>query len=287
MNTSFNSQNSQNIARSEKSFADQTSMKADMALAKTSSFFKINASKRRVKEFYLGNDFNIGHSISYKGSSAEKNQEVEQASVSYVSAAEYLSGDSGDYNDEYFQADDLNHDFKSPEPRLESQMVLGLSKSSQVMNVLGSRSNFDRKSKKGDDPEIIYETKSEKKFLALPSFMAGICLGLNNFLLGLISDQGISGAYIFSVGAINFAASFKLLKALHQKKKTGKYWSVEDSNLFCLQEQNLQDKLLDAPKRVVVNWMNVLGLILRVSVNITFQSTTMLAFMFAQKAGIN
>lgn len=37
----------------------------------------------------------------------------------------------------------------------------------------------------------------------------------------------------------------------------------------------------------MVNWTNVLGLLLRVSVNITFQSTTMLAFMFAQKAGIN
>lgn len=65
------------------------------------------------------------------------------------------------------------------------------------------------------DQNINTEVKPEKKFLALPSFLAGICLGLNNFLLGLISDQGISGAYIFSVGAINFAASFKLLKAIH------------------------------------------------------------------------
>jgi hypothetical protein len=56
--------------------------------------------------------------------------------------------------------------------------------------------------------------------------------------LGLISDQGISGAFIFSVGAINFALSYKLLKALDSKRKTGRYWNVEDSNLLRIKEKD-------------------------------------------------
>lgn len=61
-----------------------------------------------------------------------------------MSAAEYLSGDSEDsYYDENENYEEKNQTFKSPTPTLESQMVLGLSKSSQVMNVLGSNSNFE------------------------------------------------------------------------------------------------------------------------------------------------
>lgn len=73
---------------------------------------------------------------------------------------------------------------------MESQIVLGLSKSSQVMNVLDSENHFEVNSQKKMiyDPEIVTDAQPEKKFLALPSFFAGICLGLNNFLLGLISD---------------------------------------------------------------------------------------------------
>ena len=38
--------------------------------------------------------------------------------------------------------------------------------------------------------ELVVSCRSlqQKKFLAVPSFFAGISLGLNNFLLGLISD---------------------------------------------------------------------------------------------------
>ena len=32
------------------------------------------------------------------------------------------------------------------------------------------------------------EQQEEKKFLPIPSLGAGLCLGLNNFLLGLIAD---------------------------------------------------------------------------------------------------
>lgn len=55
---------------------------------------------------------------------------------------------------------------------------------------------------------------------------------MNNFLLGLISDQGIRSAFIFALGAINFAMSFRILQCLKNKKKIGKYWDIRKSNLF-------------------------------------------------------
>ena len=100
----------------------------------------------------------------------------------------------------------------------------------------------------------------EKRFLAFPSFLAGLSLGLNNFLLGLISDQGISSAYIFSVGAIYFAVSYRILKALLNKKKFGQYWRIQESNIF----------YENADNQICVNRHNVLGLFLRVFLNISF-----------------
>lgn len=51
----------------------------------------------------------------------------------------------------------------------------------------------------------------EKKFLVVPSFTAGVCLGMNNFLLGMISDTGIPAAYIFSVGSLLFPLILRLV----------------------------------------------------------------------------
>ena len=68
---------------------------------------------------------------------------------SHISAAEYLSGESGEtYDDEYLgkqlsQVEVISKRFKSPAPTMESQMIFGLSKSSQVMNVLESQEHFD------------------------------------------------------------------------------------------------------------------------------------------------
>ena len=53
----------------------------------------------------------------------------------------------------------------------------------------------------------------EKKFLPIPSLGAGLCLGLNNFLLGLIADQGISSLYIFSVGALIMVTLYRTAEA--------------------------------------------------------------------------
>lgn len=57
--------------------------------------------------------------------------------------------------------------------------------------------------------------RQEKKFLVLPSLIAGVCLGLNNFLLGLISHTGIPAAYIFSVGSLLFPLLYRISQAIY------------------------------------------------------------------------
>lgn len=93
--------------------------------------------------------------------------------------------------------------------------------------------------------------------LAVHSFLAGLFLGINNFLLGLISELGINGAFIFSLGALIFTITYKLLSALRNKKQYGRYWLVEESNLLRLASNNIE-----------INWINVFGLILRTAINI-------------------
>ena len=61
------------------------------------------------------------------------------------------------------------------------------------------------------------ETEPEKKFLVLPSLMAGICLGFNNFMLGLISDLGVNAAYIFSLGALIYTIGIKFYQIIRLK----------------------------------------------------------------------
>ena len=54
------------------------------------------------------------------------------------------------------------------------------------------------------------EDQSSRKFLIVPSLLAGVFLGVNNFLLGLISDIGLSAAYIFSLGAMIFTVTLRV-----------------------------------------------------------------------------
>ena len=117
----------------------------------------------------------------------------------------------------------------------------------------------------------------EKSFLALPSFLAGVCLGLNNFLLGLISDEGLSSAYIFSFGALVFGIIYRVNDMLQTKVKYGKLWRLESSNLFIRNEDG----------NIKLNKSNAFGLILRTSINMCFQATTMLALQYAKKSGLN
>ena len=66
----------------------------------------------------------------------------------------------------------------------------------------------------------------------MPSLIAGILLGFNNFLLSLISDLGIKSAYIFSLGAVGLSLSYQVIMMLKIKNDTGQYWSEKHSNLI-------------------------------------------------------
>jgi hypothetical protein len=48
----------------------------------------------------------------------------------------------------------------------------------------------------------------------------------------MISDIGVPAAYIFSVGALVFPIIYRIVEAVKQKYSTGKFWNVQDSNLF-------------------------------------------------------
>ena len=67
----------------------------------------------------------------------------------------------------------------------------------------------------------------KKQFLAKASFAAGICKGLGSFLQGLISDQGVTVSYLFSVGALLFAVTFRALEAAKLKNMTGSCYDIE------------------------------------------------------------
>lgn len=91
-----------------------------------------------------------------------------------------------------------------------------------------------RKATYRDEPTGQAESESEKplKFLILPSFMAGVFLGTNNFFLGFISDLGINAATLFSLGAFIFTLTYKLVEAIRMKLKHGVYFPYEFSNFF-------------------------------------------------------
>lgn len=124
------------------------------------------------------------------------------------------------------------------------------------------------------DPNV--PQKEQLKFLPIPSLISGLCLGFNNFLLGLISNKGISSLYIFSVGALLYVGVYRLIEAIKNKIETGHFISFEKSNLF------------ESNKGVLkLKWVNVGGLILRSLLNISFQISLMMAFMFAERAHLN
>jgi len=87
---------------------------------------------------------------------------------------------------------------------------------------------------------VAAESQSEKplKFLILPSFMAGVFLGTNNFCLGFISELGVNAASLFSLGAFVFTTLYKLVEACRMKRKHGVYFPYEFSNFFKKNENN-------------------------------------------------
>ena len=52
------------------------------------------------------------------------------------------------------------------------------------------------------------------KFLVVPSFLAGVCLGTNNFFLGYISNLGLKAAFEFSLGALIVCTGIKVALAV-------------------------------------------------------------------------
>ena len=84
------------------------------------------------------------------------------------------------------------------------------------------------------DPNV--PQKEQLKFLPIPSLISGLCLGFNNFLLGLISNKGISSLYIFSVGALLYVGVYRLIEAVKNKIESGHFISFEKSNLFELKK---------------------------------------------------
>lgn len=108
--------------------------------------------------------------------------------------------------------------------------------------------------------------------MAKASFLAGIFKGLGSFLQGLISDQGLSVSYLFAVGALAFAGTFRIIEAVKLKMQTGSFYDIEQSNFI---------------KDRKIKWINVLGLFLRAGLNKGFQVLCVYAFMYAEKASLN
>ena len=108
--------------------------------------------------------------------------------------------------------------------------------------------------------------------MAKASFLAGIFKGLGSFFQGLISDQGLSGSYLFAVGALAFALTFRIFEAVKLKIETGSFYDIEQSNFI---------------KDRKIKWINLLGLFLRSGLNKGFQIMCVYAFMYAEKASLN
>ena len=95
----------------------------------------------------------------------------------------------------------------------------------------------------------------------MPSLLAGLLLGLNNFMLGMISEIGLGAAFIFSLGAILYTLCFRIGQMLYSKSKLGYYWKASNSNFF---------KADEISGSYQINWINILGLFIRVVLNIVF-----------------
>ena len=89
----------------------------------------------------------------------------------------------------------------------------------------------------------------KKEFFAKTSFLAGVLKALSTFLQSQIKDQGIPVSYLFSVGGLVFAISFRILDSIIHKIMTGSFYNIKKSNFWSNSK---------------VKWINIMGLILRV-----------------------
>ena len=77
---------------------------------------------------------------------------------------------------------------------------------------------------------LVEDENFQPKFLVIPSFIAGVCLGTNNFFLGFISELGLAAAFEFSLGAMIVTLTVKLVFAIRAKRNTGEFFPIETSN---------------------------------------------------------
>ena len=105
------------------------------------------------------------------------------------------------------------------------------------------------------------DNHAHTKFLVLPSFMAGVFLGTNNFFLGFISELGLAAAFEFSLGAFILTLIVKTIIAIKSKRATGQFFPLKSSNFY------VKDK---ANGVVSIKWINVLGIMIRPLCNMSF-----------------
>ena len=98
-------------------------------------------------------------------------------------------------------------------------------------------------------------------FLVIPSFTAGVFLGINNYFLGYISTLGIAAAMEFSLGAFTITTLIKVFIAIKNKSLTGSYFPFKTSNFFKKDPDTGNTK---------IKWENVLGICLRPCCNMSF-----------------
>jgi len=67
-------------------------------------------------------------------------------------------------------------------------------------------------------------------------------LGINNFMLGTISELGLPAAFIFSLGAIIFSFGYRFQESIRNKRRYGVFWVAQNSNLFKIVEQGNDQK---------------------------------------------
>ena len=123
------------------------------------------------------------------------------------------------------------------------------------------------------------ESEKPLKFLIIPSFMAGVCLGINNFFLGFISSLGLNAATEFSIGAFVFTLGYKIIEAFRMRAQHGAFFPLQFSNFM---QKSKSDK-----EKWTVKWINVFGLVIRTIFNLSFQIGIILAFQYAGNAKIN
>lgn len=154
--------------------------------------------------------------------------------------------------------------------------------SANLLNKSSSLKDDDSSSDEGD-PKPLQQANplslcaEVKTFLWLPSMIAGICLGTNNFCLSYISDSFPHNLWLFSLGAVIFTSTYRIIMAIKNKRECGQFFPVETSNLLTYDENS----------KVKIKWINVFGLLARVVMTMGIHSTIAISTYLAKMAGLS